>query len=46
MQFVSPMHINYTDDLNGDNKAALDILCKKNVPDTLSFIYEEYMVRQ
>ena len=50
VQFVLTMHINYTGDLNGDDKAALAILCKifakKNVSDALSYIYEEYVVRQ
>ena len=39
---------NVTGDLSGDDKAALGLLCKifskKNTPDSLMYIYEEYEV--
>ena len=38
----------YIGDIGADDKAALDLLCKffskKNTPDTLVYIYEEYEV--
>ena len=35
-------------DLSGEDKSALDLLCKifsKNMPDTLVYMYEEYEVK-